>query len=68
MRSDTTFIFLCVPMAILGGIASLWLTFQMIDITGAELLAITFGGLAGTFLIGAITCAIVGVAELWDSD
>lgn len=67
MHRDTLFIFLAVPVALLGGIASLWLTFQLIEISGAMLLAIAFAGFSVFLVLAALSLAAVGTVELLQS-
>jgi hypothetical protein len=68
MNRDITLLFLAVPVSLLGGLVALWLMLQMMDTTGAELLVYVFAGLIGVFGIGAVSCGIIGIAELLDSD
>lgn len=64
MTRDLIFLYFSVPLAILGGLASLWLTFELVEIAGAELMTIAFGGLSIFLFLAAIMLGIIAVSEL----
>ena len=68
MHKDVITLILAVPLAVIGGIATIWFTLELQTQTQEPLLVVSFAAFAVFFFLAAIALAVQAAMEVYSSE